>query len=95
MNSVKKNSKKPVISGTVIPAQWDVNGKVITVTIQTNDEKVFLVEHTKIGNNLLNLIHKNVEVIGKIRERLDGKTCIGIKSYKILDAQPESYIACK
>lgn len=85
MDSAKKKSRKPTISGIVIPAQWDANGKVITVTIHTNDEKVLLVEHTKIGNDLLNLLHKEVEVTGKIRERLDGKTCIGIKSYKALD----------
>lgn len=82
MNSVMKKSKKSMISGIVIPAQWDADGKVITVTINANDEKVFIVEHTKIGNDLLNLIHKEVEVTGKIRERFDGKTSIGIKSYK-------------
>jgi len=94
LNSVRKKNRKPLISGIVIPAQWDANGNVITVTIHTRDEKVFLVEHTKIGNDLLNLIHKEVEVTGKIRERLDGKTCIGIKSYKITDTQSESKIAC-
>ena len=87
---VKKKGRKPVISGIVIPAQWDANGKVVTVTINTNDEKVFQVEHTKIGNDLLDLIHKEVEVTGKIRERLDGKTSIGIKSYKIVDEQSEN-----
>ena len=71
-----------MISGIVIPDQWDATGKVITVTIHANDEKVFLVEHTKIGNDLLNLIRKEVKVTGKIRERFDGKTSIGIKSYK-------------
>ena len=84
-----------MISGIVIPAQWDANGNVITVTIHTRDEKVLLVEHTKIGNDLLNLIHKEVEVTGKIRERIDGKTCIGIKSYKITDTQSENNIACR
>ena len=82
-----------MISGIVIPAQWDADGKVVTVTIHTNDEKVFLVEHTKIGNDLLNLIQKEVEVTGKIRERLDGKTSIGVKSYKIVDQQSENNVA--
>jgi hypothetical protein len=59
LNSVKKKSKKSMISGIVISAQWDANGKVIKVTIHTNDEKVFLVEHTKIGNDLLNLYALN------------------------------------
>jgi hypothetical protein len=85
---IKKKGRKPVISGIVIPAQWDEDGKVVTVTIHTNDEKVFLVEHTKIGNDLLNLIQKEVEVTGKIRE-LDGKTSIGIKSYKLVDKPSE------
>jgi hypothetical protein len=74
-----------MISGIVIPDQWDATGKVITVGIHANDEKVFLVEHTRIGNDLLNLVHKEVEVTGKIRERFDGKTSIGIKSYKAAD----------
>ena len=68
-----------MISGVVIPVQWDANGKVITVTIHTKDEKVLLVEHTKIGNDLLNLTQKEVE------ERLDGKTSIGIKGYQVVD----------
>jgi hypothetical protein len=46
---------------------------------------VFLVEHNRIGNDLLRLIHKEVHVTGKIRERFDGKTSIGIKSYKTAD----------
>jgi hypothetical protein len=86
---IKKKGGKPVISGIVLPAQWDADGKVVTVTIHTNDEKVFQVEHTKIGNDLLNLIQKEVEVNGKIRERLDGKTSIGVKSYKIVDKPSE------
>jgi hypothetical protein len=90
VNSVNNKSKKSVISGVVIPAQWDTNGRVITVTIHTHDEKVLLVEHTKIGNNLLDFIQKEVEVTGKIRERLDGKTSIGIKSYRLVDKQFEN-----
>ena len=74
-----------MISGIVIPDQWDANGKVVTVAIHTNSEKVFLVEHNRIGNDLLRLIHKEVHVTGKIRERFDGKTSIGIKSYKTAD----------
>ena len=93
MKRCKKKSGKPVISGIVIPAQWDENGRVITVTIHTNNEKEFLVEHTRTGNELLNLIHKKVEVTGKIREQLDGKKCIGIKSYKTVEEQFEDNMA--
>lgn len=65
------------------------------MTIHANDEKVFLVEHTKIGNDLLNLIHKEVQVTGKIRERFDGKTSIGIKSYKAANIEPLEKETCR
>ena len=90
MKTNKRQSRFSVISGIVIPVQWDANGKVITVNIHTNDEKVFWVEHTKIGNELLNLCQAGVEVTGKIRERIDGKTSIGIKAYKLTNKQTES-----
>ena len=90
MKSNKRQSRFSVISGIVIPVQWDANGRVITVTIHTKDEKVFWIEHTKIGNELLTLGHAEVEVTGKIRERIDGKTSIGIKTYKIKDRQSDS-----
>ena len=93
MKSNKRQSRFSVISGIVIPVQWDANGNVITVTIHTNDEKVFWVEHTKIGNELLNLVKAEVEVTGKIRERIDGKTSIGIKTYKLTNKQTESNVA--
>lgn len=89
-NSKKRQSKFSVISGVVIPVQWDTNDNVVTVTIHAKDEKVFWVEHTKIGNELLNLSQTEVEVTGKIRERIDGKTSIGIKAYKITDRQSEN-----
>jgi hypothetical protein len=93
LKSNKRQSRFSVISGIVIPVQWDANGNVITVTIHANDEKVFWVEHTKIGNELLNFGQAEVEVTGKIRERIDGKTSIGIKAYKLTNKQAESNVA--
>jgi hypothetical protein len=90
LKSNKRQSRFSVISGIVIPVQWDAYGKVITVTIHTDDEKVFWVEHTKIGNELLNLGQAKVDATGKIRERIDGKTSIGIKNYEITNKKPQS-----
>ena len=83
MTNVKRKNKQGVLTGIVIPAQWDTNGRVITISIHTNDEKIFIVEHTKTGNDLFDFIHKEVKVTGKIRERIDGKTSISIKSFMI------------
>ena len=87
MHKEKRKTGKPVITGLILPAKWDDNGKVIGVTIQSNDEKVYLVEHTKAGEELLDLIHKKVEATGKIRERLDGRILINVQRYKVVNEQ--------
>jgi hypothetical protein len=90
VNRPKKRAGKSVIAGIIIPAKWDDNGKVTCVTIQTNDEKVYLVEQTKTGEELLRLIRQKVEVTGKIRERLDGSTLISVYTYKKIEEQFEN-----
>lgn len=91
VNRPKKRAGKSMIAGIIIPAKWDDNGKVTGVTIQTNDEKVYLVEQTKTGEELLRLIRQKVEVTGKIRERLDGSTLIRVHEYKTIDEQFGNY----
>jgi hypothetical protein len=88
----KRQSRFSVISRNVNPVQWDASGNVITVTIHTKDEKVFWVEHTKIGNELLKLGQAKVEVRGKIRERIDGKTSIGVRAYELTNKQTENNV---
>ena len=77
----KKKSNLPLICGIIIPAKWDENGNVIGVTIHTNDESVYIVEHTKKGEELLNYVNQKVEARGKIRERMDGSALISVGSY--------------
>lgn len=77
----KKKSNLPLICGIIIPAQWDENGNVIGVTIHTDDEKVYIVEHTKRGEELLNHVNQKVEARGKIRDRVDGSMLISVGSY--------------
>ena len=85
MYKSKKKSIKPQIKGIIIPAKWDEKGSVTGVTIHTFDEKVYFVEHTRTGDELLGFIRKKVEVNGKIRERLDGSTIINVKQFNIID----------
>lgn len=93
MSKLNKKVDKPIIEGIIIPAKWDNDGKVIGVTIQTNDENVYLVEHTRSGQELLNLIHEKVEAKGKIKERIDGNTLISVQSYRKVKEEIENGIA--
>lgn len=80
----KKDKSKHAIAGIVVPGTWDHQGNVTGVTIQAYDEKVYIVEHTQLGKELLNYLHKKVEVFGKIRERINGSISIRVKSYRIM-----------
>jgi hypothetical protein len=93
MSKQKKKDNKPLIEGIIIPAKWDDNGKVTGVTIQSNDEKVYLVEHTRAGEELLGFIHEKVEAKGKIRERLDGRTLITVQSYRKVEEETGNALA--
>jgi len=84
--------KTPYIEGIIIPAKWDDKGTVTGVTIQTFDEKVYLVEHTKTGDELLGFIRKKVKVSGKIRERLDGNTLINVHRFEIIDKELTNHL---
>ena len=88
---VKHKSQIPRIQGIVIPAKWDEKGTVTEVTIQTFDERAYLVERTKKGNELLNFIRKQVEVSGKIRKRLDGNTLINVQRFNLIDDQIQNH----
>lgn len=82
MDKQNKKMGQSIIEGIIIPEKWDDDGKITGVTIQTNNENVYLVEHTRVGHELLNLIHEKVKAQGKIRERMDGHTLIAVQSYQ-------------
>ena len=86
---VKRKNRNLRIKGIVIPSKWDEKGAVTEVTIQAFDEKVYVVEPTALGEKLLGFIRKKVEVSGKIKPRLDGKTLVQVQSFNTLNAKME------
>jgi hypothetical protein len=81
----KKSTAVIKAMGVITPAQWDENDNIIGVSIQTLDEEEYIVEVNKIGQELITCLHKRVEACGSVRERLDGKRILKIKSYKMID----------
>ncbi len=88
-----KKKGKPTIEGIIIPSTWDDDGNVKGISIYANDEKEYLVEQNSSGKELLNHIHEAVEVIGKIRERLDGRLLIGVRSYRTIKEKSANSVA--
>ena len=86
----RRKNQKASIRGIVIPSKWDEKGTVIEVTIQAFDEKVYVVEHTGVGDQLLGFIRRQVEVSGKFKPRLDGKTLVQVQSFSSLNGKREN-----
>jgi hypothetical protein len=93
VNKASKKKMKPKIRGLIIPEKWDDNGGVLRVALHTDDEKAYVVEHSRKGKELVNFIHKKVQATGKIRERLDGKILITVQDYVLVEEQFENDIA--
>lgn len=78
----RKGTHNQTISGIVVPSQWDDTGKITGLTIQSFNENEYLVESRKIGKDLNSLLHKKVEVTGRVKEHLDGKKTIRIQAFR-------------
>ena len=78
----RKGTYNQTISGILVPNQWDKTGRITGFTIQSFNEIEYLVEPRKTVKDLNSLLHKKVEVTGLVKEHLDGKKTIRIKTFK-------------
>jgi hypothetical protein len=84
-NEVKavKNTN-PFITGIVVAAGWDHNGNVVLISIQGYDEKEYVVQMNRCGEELMEFINRKVNVYGTVSKRLDGKHLIQVDQYDLL-----------
>ncbi len=75
--------KKIKITGIVTPANWDKDGNVIQISIQTTNEEEFVVEKSRIGSELMAHLQSKIEAVGATRRRLDGKTIMRVETYHL------------
>ena len=68
----KKNSLV-ALRGVVIPAEWDAAGNVVAAALSARDEAEYRIEDGGMGDALLGLIHKEVEVRGEVTAAERGK----------------------
>ena len=78
-----KKNKNTVINGIIVPSRWDENGQVIGISVHTFDEEEFIVEPVRLGKVLSSFLQQKIEIIGKIKERIDGRKLINVRSYTI------------
>jgi hypothetical protein len=77
-------SQKTIITGIIMPYNWDENGRIIEIALYTNNEEVYPLEHNSLTRELMNLVHKRVEIKGKTSEHPDGRKTITAHNYNPL-----------
>ena len=79
-----------MITGVLIPSQRDATGKVVRFAIRSSNQDVYILERRKTDGNIDNLLRKNVKVVGRIRERLDGKKTVSVRELHLLEEPTRS-----
>jgi len=89
---IKKTNKSgnASITGIILPAKWNEQGKAARISIHTDNKKEYQVNFSGAGRELLNYTYKKVEIEGKPKEQLSGGLTIDVKKYKIIEEQPEN-----
>ncbi|MBU2552011.1 MAG: hypothetical protein KKB20_26610 [Proteobacteria bacterium] len=79
--SIKGKSAR--VQGLVIPAQWDDKGNVVGVVVAAYDEQEYLVEGAPKADELLCLVQREVEIVGRFRGTRDGRTVIRLENFRL------------
>jgi hypothetical protein len=80
----RKETREKTITGYVISADWDFNGNVISICIETDDVE-YMVEDNDLSQELFGLLDEEVEVTGIIKKGKDGTNWIKVMDYETLD----------
>jgi len=90
MHKGKKKEGKSKILGIILPSQWDENGKVTRISINTHDERQYDVDYSGNGKELLNYLQKMVEIDGKLVQRLGGQQYVKVHTFNLIEDQQET-----
>jgi hypothetical protein len=91
MQNKKKKTNQTILRGIVLPTQWDDEGNVMRIAINTHDEKEYFIDFSGRGKELFGHLKEFVEVDGKIRENIGGHSYIKVNNYTVLEKN-ELYI---
>jgi len=68
-----------------LPNQWDNNGNVKRIALNTHDEKEYIIDFSGQGKELLDHLQKLIEIDGKVLQGLGGSLYIKVNSYNVLE----------
>jgi hypothetical protein len=79
----KTKTRTKILTGIIIPTEWDENGKPLKVGLASDDEQIYSIDEGNVtGRELLALVAQRVKLAGIVGNRsLPGKM-ITVSSYE-------------
>ena len=84
MKSKNRKNEQSKLRGIILPNQWDNNGNVKSIALNTHDEKEYIIEFNGQGKELLNHLQEMIEIEGKVLQELGGSLYVKVSSYNVL-----------
>jgi hypothetical protein len=85
MKKKKKNDTVSILQGIVLPSKWDKDGRVMRISLNTQDENEYIIDYSGKGKELLNHLRERIEVEGKILQRIGGAFYIKVNGYHCIN----------
>lgn len=85
MTKKKKEGAHSILTGVVLPSKWDKEGRVMRISLNTQDENEYIIDYSGKGKELLNHLRKRIEVEGKILQRIGGAFYIKVNGYNFIN----------
>ena len=55
-----------ILSGIIVPIEWDDKGRIIAIALSTYDEEEYLISNNEKFDELIGFLRQEVEVTGKV-----------------------------
>lgn len=85
MNKDKQKHDRSILRGIILPSQWDKKGRVMRISLNTHDEKEYIIDYSGRGKELRNHLKELIEVDGKVLQRLGGSLYLKVKSFSVVE----------
>ncbi|MFK4764940.1 hypothetical protein ACI3L3_09210 [Desulfobaculum sp. SPO524] len=81
----KARSGLQTIEGYVGPYSWDENEEIVTVSVITDENREYVVEHSGPGARLLDYVDEYIRAKGAVRKSRDHFS-LTVQSFDVIDA---------
>ena len=80
-----KGSANAILHGVILPSLWNEEGEVMRISLNTQDEDEYIIYYSGRGKELLNHLRENIEIEGKVLQRIGGALYVKVNSYHIIN----------